>query len=232
MHILHSNDTNDLSALDTAELIDQLDHAVTTTEAVTLIQALTAKRTKTAIAPLMQMLHHHHRAVSTAAIEGLVQLAPDSVEPLITAFQVSKDHGVQASIVQALAWIGDARALDLLIEVIGVEVANHCQGNVRRVAARGLGKIGRMSDSYTMSRAVEKLTWALFNAADWALRYAAVVSLEEIATTEAIALLQQALIQESDLVVQERLKTALDEGNLEEVTGNSSWVEFPDRRKV
>lgn len=210
MHLLHSQDADGSSNLDTAELIDQLHRAVTPAEAVPLIQALTASSTKAAVAPLIQMLHHHHAAVAAAAVEGLVQLAPLSVEPLIAALQMGRDHGVQAYITQALARIGDARALDLLIEVVGVEVANHCQGNVRRVAARGLGKIGSISDPQTMRRAVEKLTWALNSAQDWALRYAAVVSLREIATAEAISALQQALTQELDKVVQMRIKTALD----------------------
>ncbi|HAJ57853.1 MAG TPA: Bilin biosynthesis protein PecF [Cyanobacteria bacterium UBA8543] len=210
MHTFQSNDTDSFSNLDTTELINQLHKAVTPTETVTVIQALAARRTNEAIAPLIQIFHHHNPVVLAAVVEALVQLAPNTVEPLITAFQASKDHGMQAFIVQALARIGDARALDLLIEVVGVEVANHCQGNVRRVAARGLGKIGRTSDSQTRYRAVERLTWALFNAADWALRYAAVVSLQEIATAEALVALQQALTQELDNVVQLRIKTALE----------------------
>lgn len=210
MHTFSSNNIDAVGNLNTAELIDQLHKALTPTEAVTLIQALATRRTNKAIASLIQILHHHNPTVSMAAVEALVKLAPDTVEPLITAFQSSNDHGMQASVVQALARIGDARALDLLIEVVGVEVANHCQGNVRRVAARGLGKIGKMSDPQTRHQAVEKLTWALFNAADWALRYAAVVSLKEIATAEAVAALQQALTQELDKVVQLRIKTALE----------------------
>ena len=209
MHIIHNNNTDNSGNLDAAELIDQLNHTATPTEVVTLIQSLATKRTSEAIATLLQMLHHHHRAVSSAAVDGLVQLAPLSVEPLISAFLSCKDHGVQAYIVQALARIGDARALDLLIEVVGIEVANHCQGNVRRVAARGLGKIGKKHDPQTRHLAVEKLTWALFEAEDWALRYAAVVSLEEIATMSVFATLQEALTQEPDKVVQLRIKTAL-----------------------
>lgn len=192
------------------ELIEQLNSAVTTAETIELIQALTIRRNLLTIADLIKILHHHNMTVASAAVQGLVQLAPDTVEPLITAFGVTKDHGVQALIVQALARIGDIRALDLLIEVVGVEVANHCQGNVRRVAARGLGQIGVWGDLEAIKRAVEKLTWALFNAQDWALRYAAVISLQEIATTEAICALQQALTEESDVVVRERLKTALE----------------------
>lgn len=193
-----------------AELIEQLNSAVALTEIVNLVQTLATNKVKIAIAPLIQILHHHNPSVSAAAVEGLVQLAPDSVEALITAFPTCKDHGVQAYIVQALAQIGDARGLDILVEVIGTEVANHCQGNVRRVAARGLGKIGKINNSEIRQKALAKLTWALLKPQDWALRYAAVVSLEEIATEATIATLQQALNQEIDQVVQLRIQTALD----------------------
>jgi bilin biosynthesis PecF protein len=191
-------------------LIEQLNSAIATTEIVNLVQTLATNKIKIAIAPLIQMLHHHNPSVSAAAVAGLVQLAPDSVEPLIAAFHACKDHGIQAYIVQALAQIGDARGLDLLIEVVGIEVANHCQGNVRRVAARGLGKIGTINHSQTRQKAIAKLTWALLKPQDWALRYAAVVSLEEIATEATITTLQQALNQEIDKIVQLRIKTALD----------------------
>lgn len=210
MDILNHTDIDKYRQLDTAELINQLNRAIVTTEIVALVETVVAKKTNEAIAPLIQLLHHHNPNISTAAVEGLVKLAPNSVEPLITAFQSCKDHGVQAYIVQALARIGDPRALDLLIEVVGVEVANHCQGNVRRVAARGLGKIGKINNLNTRNKAVEKLTWALFKAEDWALRYAAVVSLEEIATELTTSTLQEALIQELDNVIQLRIKTALD----------------------
>ena len=44
---------------------------------------------------------------------------------------------------------------------------------------------------------------------DWALRYAAVVSLEKIATEATISSLKEALNQEIDQVVQLRIQTAL-----------------------
>jgi hypothetical protein len=45
---------------------------------------------------------------------------------------------------------------------------------------------------------------------DWGLRYAAVVSLAEIATPEALVALEQALTQETDKVVLHRITTALE----------------------
>ena len=47
----------------------------------------------------------------------------------------------------------------------------------------------------------EKLSWALITPEDWGLRYAAAVSLQEIATPEACVFLQVAQNQESDKVV-------------------------------
>jgi phycoerythrocyanin alpha-cysteine-84 phycoviolobilin lyase/isomerase subunit PecF len=195
--------------IDSLKLLEQLNQAIATTEIVALVQTLAANKIKVAIAPLIKLLHHHNPLVSTVAVSGLVQLAPDSVEELITAFQACKDHGVQAYIVQALAQIGDVRATDLLIEVVGTEVANHCQGNVRRVAARGLGKIGKINNSEIRQKVINKLTWALLKPQDWALRYAAVVSLEEIATEATTSALKSALSQELEQVVNMRIKTAL-----------------------
>ena len=129
-------------------------------------------------------LHNPHR--SAAAVEVLVKFAPTTIQPLIDAFYDSNDQGIQVYIVQALAQIGNPAAFDLLAEVVGKEVANHCQGNVRRIAARGLGRIGITStNTEIIHLASEKLIWALLTPQDWGLRYAAAVSLQEIATPAA-----------------------------------------------
>jgi bilin biosynthesis PecF protein len=79
------------------------------------------------------------------------------------------------------------------------------------MAARGLGKIGRTTkDILAIDRCIEKLNWALSNVEDWALRYAAIVSLQEIATPESQAILQQALDQQTDQIVKLRCQTALE----------------------
>jgi bilin biosynthesis PecF protein len=105
----------------------------------------------------------------------------------------------KAHIIQALAQIGDPEAIELLAEVIGTSVANHCQGNVRRIAARGLGRIAQISNNpENIRRILDKLSWALSSPEDWGLRYAAVVSLAEIATPEALVALEQAIAQETD----------------------------------
>ena len=198
--------------VNTEQLISQLNNALLPTDAISAIAALSANSKITenkAISALIQAFSHHHPCVGKAAVEALVKLAPASVEPLIFAFRNSPDQGVQAYIIQALALIGDSRAVDLLAEVVGTEVANHCQGNVRRIAARGLGKIGRTAEQPEVIRyAVEKLTWALLTPEDWGLRYAAAVSLQEIGTPAAYAALQTSLNQEADKVVRSRITMA------------------------
>jgi phycoerythrocyanin alpha-cysteine-84 phycoviolobilin lyase/isomerase subunit PecF len=195
---------NALNFKNTEQLILQLNQAATAQDAIAIIQAIAFCGTKEpeAIAALIAALSYHHPAVGAAAVEVLVKLESATVEPLITAFYDSTDQGLQAYIIQALAQIGDSRALDLLAEVVGTEVANHCQGNVRRIAARGLAKMGNLG--------MDKLTWALLTPEDWGLRYAAAVSLQEIATSEAKAALKQAIAQESDKVVKQRIRTALE----------------------
>ncbi|AFZ23077.1 PBS lyase HEAT-like repeat protein [Cylindrospermum stagnale PCC 7417] len=194
------------------QLISQLNHASTPQDAIAAITTLAASESKeiAMINALIQALSHHHPSVGAASVAALVRLAPATVKPLITAFAASSDQGLQAYIIQALAQIGSPEALDLLAEVVGVAVANHCQGNVRRIAARGLGRIGSTCNDTEVIRCVEeKLTWALLTPEDWGLRYAAAVSLQEIATPEASAALQQAIAQEADKVVLSRITTAL-----------------------
>jgi len=194
-------------------LIEQLRASSTPAEAIAAIGAIAAYRTPDAIPPLIEALSYHHPGVRAVATSQLVELASLSLEALISTYYTATDQGVQAHIIQALAQIGDCKAIAVLEEVVGVSVANHCQGNVRRIAARGLGKIGSTAiDTQIIRRAVDKLSWALLSAEDWALRYAAAISLSEIATPEAIAVLQQALTQESDRVVQIRIRMVLAEG--------------------
>ena len=172
-----------------------------------------------AINTFIESLKHHNPGLSSAAVERLIEFTPATVEPLIDAFHNSTDQSIQAYIIQALAQIGNSEAIDLLAEVIGTEVANHCQGNVRRIAARGLGNIGSTSHNpEIINRVLEKLIWALLNPQDWGLRYAAAVSLQQIATPAANIALQQALNQENDKVVRSRIAAAV---NSYQLTPNS-----------
>lgn len=148
-------------------------------------------------------------------LESLSSNNLDLVESLLCDFQECKDQNQQAQIVSKLANLGDDRALDLLVTMVGVEIANHCQGNVRRVAARGLGKmVTANTPFFQVKKAVDKLIWALLNTEDWALRYASALSLHEISQGNINSEINiniknnfdLALSKESDQVVLERIK--------------------------
>ncbi|MEB3216633.1 MAG: HEAT repeat domain-containing protein [Nostocales cyanobacterium 94392] len=159
----------------------------------------------------IESLKHHNPHVCAAAVEALIESPPPTVQPLIDAFYDSTDQTIQAYILQGLAFIGNPQALDLFVEIVGTEVANHCQGNVRRIAASGLGRIGSTSGNpQIIHRASEKLKWALLNPQDWGLRYTAAVSLQKIATPLAKMALHQALKQEHDKVVLSRISAAIN----------------------
>lgn len=192
-------------------ILEQIRNTTAISEVASGLEILVNNRNPSEIQALIQLLDHRCAEIVTLIAKALEQLAPDSVESLIAAFDDSIDHGMQAQIVQILANIGDDRALPLLVNMVGVEIANHCQGNVRRIAARGLGKILRShpQECNHPSPAIDKLIWALLHTEDWALRYAAAVSLGEIATDEAINALRQAFEQESDRVVQQRIDLIL-----------------------
>lgn len=200
------------------EVIEQIHHATTPTAVAPYLQILvdTARsetqgvRPLSGISALIKLLEHPNPAVIPLITEAIEQLAPTVLEPLLAAFDDCTDQGIQARIVKILANIGDERALPLLVEMVGVEIANHCQGNVRRIAARGIGKILRSQPTLaSYQAAIKKLIWALLHTEDWALRYAAAVSLGEIGTDEAITALQQASVQEGDRVVQQRIQFLL-----------------------
>jgi bilin biosynthesis PecF protein len=192
-------------------ILEQIRNTTAISEVASGLEILVNNRNPSEIQALIQLLDHRCAEIVTLIAKALEQLAPDSVESLIAAFDDSIDHGMQAQIVQILANSGDDRALPLLVNMVGVEIANHCQGNVRRIAARGLGKILRShpQECNHPSPAIDKLIWALLHTEDWALRYAAAVSLGEIATDEAINALRQAFEQESDRVVQQRIDLIL-----------------------
>lgn len=172
-------------------------------------------KTSDAIESLIEQLSQPDSAIITSVSEELINLASYSVAPLIEAYHKCVDQGFQAKLISILAKIGDDQALDLLVEIVGVHIANHCQGNVRRVAARGLGKmVTPKTTEFKRLKAVNKLIWALLNTEDWGLRYAAALSLKEIATKHPFApiandinrSLEDAIAQESDPVVQTRIK--------------------------
>ena len=174
-------------------------------------QSITSQQVpKSLILELIEAVKSPYPNVKAAAIQGLVELAPLSADVIIEVFDTDEDQDLRAGLTQALKYIGDLRTVSLLEKVIGFDISDHCQGKIRRVAARGLGKIGRQTKNQeVIAQVIEKLKWALLEPTDWALRYSAVVSLEEIGNSDGILALQAASESESDFIVQTRIERAL-----------------------
>ena len=128
----------------------------------------------------------------------LIQQNPSGHEPLLKTLQEDEpadctqicaaclenhDQDIRAAIVQLLYYMKCTQAAAALQQVIGLEIANHCQGKIRRVALLALGKIYHEFDEGqdTRSSIQSTLHWALTEPDDWGLRYSAVMAYEVIA---------------------------------------------------
>ena len=121
------------------------------------------------------------------------------------------DQDIRMGLIKAMAELKNPHYTNALIDAIGVEVSNHCQGNIRRVAACALGGInwGNKASSQSLHSIVNKLEWTLHSPEDWGLRYSACLALEGIGSASSIELLINAKTEEKDPVLSMRLKKAL-----------------------
>ena len=114
-------------------------------------------------------------------------------------------------LIKAMAELKNPHYANALIDAIGVEIGNHCQGNLRRVAACALGDINwneRLS-SDSLHAVSNKLEWTLRSPEDWGLRYSACLALEGIGIANSIELLSEAKAKETDPVLSARLDNAI-----------------------
>ncbi len=129
---------------------------------------------------------------------------------ILSLHQKETDQDVIMGLIKTMTSTGCPEFSSVLMEAIGLEIANHCQGNIRRVAACGLGRIGsEMIDLSIRSQIVNKLTWTIVHPEDWGLRYSATTALEQIANHDARMSLADAYETENDFLVKERIGLAL-----------------------
>ena len=129
---------------------------------------------------------------------------------ILSLHQKETDQDVIMGLIKTMASTGCPEFSSVLMEAIGLEIANHCQGNIRRVAACGLGRIGsEMLEPFIRSQIVNKLTWTIVHPEDWGLRYSAATALEQIANHDARISLADAYKIENDFLVKERIRLAL-----------------------
>jgi len=132
-----------------------------------------------AIACLVQVLGFNNPGAAVAAVDGLIALGADAVEPLLSRLD-PRNYGARAWAVRALAGIGDVRGLELLEEALATDVGP----SVRRAAACGLGHLqlepleaGQRLQ--VRARALEALV-AGCRDGEWVVRYAVAVGLEAL----------------------------------------------------
>lgn len=193
---IHSGNSKN-SILDSVvkELISKIDSLVTDAIQGNLPSSnLLAKNNSAELSPL---------ELSKGHLIKLIQQNPTNNEQLLKTLQASEtdccmelcascmeseDQDIRAAIVQILYFMRCTQAVTVLQQVIGLEIANHCQGKIRRVALLALGKLYHDFEAGSEIRKSIQSTlhWALAEPEDWGLRYSAVMAYEEIAIIEPI----------------------------------------------
>jgi phycocyanobilin lyase beta subunit len=197
----------------TQNLIQAVERADSPARLVEAVRALAACHSREAIPTLIAVLGYNNPGAALAAAEALIELGEAAVMPLLEQLD-EYDYGARAYSIRALAAIADPRALDVLVSAAIADFAP----SVRRAAAKGLGKLRfEPLPAAQAHDAQEKALHALLQIAqdaDWAIRYAAVVGLQALATEgpELKASIQEHLAQmlsaEADAAVRSRLLLA------------------------
>lgn len=162
------------------------------------------------IAKAIELLKSRSPSDREYGIHLLSALSSKDPAMILSLHQKETDQDVIMGLIKTMASTGCPEFSSVLMEAIGLEIANHCQGNIRRVAACGLGRIGsEMLEPFIRSKIVNKLTWTIVHPEDWGLRYSAATALEQIANHDARISLADAYKIENDFLVKERIRLAL-----------------------
>ncbi|ACK67054.1 HEAT domain containing protein [Rippkaea orientalis PCC 8801] len=163
-------------------LIQAVEKADSANDLLETVENLAEARHPEAIATLIQVLGYNNPGAAVAAVEGLIHLG-DLAVPILLEQIDGYNYGARAWATRALAGIGHPKALDLLIEAAKRDFAL----SVRRSAAKGLGNIrwAQLPDAEVTPAQTQALDTLITVSQDpeWVVRYAASVSLEQLATS-------------------------------------------------
>jgi phycocyanobilin lyase beta subunit len=186
----------------TSQLIQAVEQASSALGLLQATQALAAVEDPAAASCLVEVLGFNNPGAAVAAVDGLIRLGPQAVEPILDCLD-PRNYGARAWAVRALAGIGDVRGLEVLEEALATDVGP----SVRRAAACGLGQLR-----------LEALMEQERRDGEWVVRYGVVFGLEALAllvepmgdphqrARRALASLSQAPAEETPVV---RLRAAL-----------------------
>jgi len=146
-----------------------------------------------------------------AGIEKLIRSADSFKINLVDLYFLEPDQDIKMGLIKVMAVLRRPLYAKAFIDAIGVEIGNHCQGNIRRVAVCALGEIkwSKNGASEAVSAIIKKLAWTLQSPEDWGLRYGACLALEGISNANSIELLINAKEKEPDPVIRMRIELAL-----------------------
>jgi phycocyanobilin lyase beta subunit len=195
------------------ELIQAVEQANSDERLVESVRALVAFHSEDAIPTLIAVLGYNNPGAALVAVEGLIDMGEPAVMPLLEQLD-DYNYGARAYSIRALAAIADPRALDVLVTAAATDFAP----SVRRAAAKGLGNLHwhKLTPEQITDAQAKALQTLLQVAEDseWAIRYAAVVGLQGLATsatdtTESIQnWFEQMLSSEADSGVRSRVLMA------------------------
>ncbi len=164
------------------QLIKAVESADSADGLLEAVKALAAAKTETAIPTLIKVLGYNNPGAAVAAVDGLIDLGEVTVPHLLKQVD-SYNYGARAWAIRVFAGIGDPQALDLLIYAATQDFSL----SVRRAAAKGLGKIlwHKLPQDQILPTKTKVINTLLQVAEDgeWVVRYAAVVGLQNIATS-------------------------------------------------
>jgi len=167
---------------------------------------------ETAIPTLIEVLGYNNPGAAVAAVDGLVKLGRVSVSAIVSQID-GYNYGARAWAVRALAEIGDGRALELLLD----SAAYDFSASVRRSATKGLGNL--CWDDFPDTKVLnvkQAVLDALIKASqesEWIVRYAAISSLEAIASfdfAKVLGYLQARIEAETDMIVRARIQLVIE----------------------
>ncbi len=165
--------------LDPGPLLEALRQADSPLGLLEATRHLAQARHPAAAASLVEVLGFNNPGAAVAAVEGLIALGTQAVEPLLENID-GHNYGARAWAVRALAGIGDVRGLEVLESALACDIGP----SVRRAAARGLGQLNLedLSDPEAARVRVRCLEALLAGCADgeWVVRYAVTVGLENL----------------------------------------------------
>lgn len=171
-----------MSDVQTQKLIHAVEQADSPARLVAAVRNLAAAIDEAGISTLIAVLGYNNPTAAVAAVEGLIKLGESAVQPLMEQLD-EYDYGARAYAIRALAAIADPRALDVLINSAATDFAP----SVRRAAAKGLGilrwsQLDADQRQLAQTRALQTLL-SVAQDPEWSIRYAAVMGLQELATT-------------------------------------------------